>query len=151
MFENKEMECQTKSIELRGDETLCFNLPEKLLRWSNKICNVCINVTLRRVHKTIIVAEKKCALHILSICLQPQVIWHASYCLLWPMWLHHISPYYLINRTNFGIKLLNIKFVFRFFLQLLPETFLVLRRTVRDMIKNVYSLSCKEPAILARF
>jgi len=34
-------------------------------------------------------------------------------------------------------KLLNIKCVFGFSVQLLSETFLILRRTERDMIKNV--------------
>ena len=34
------------------------------------------------------------------------------YCHLRPLWLHHIFPYYLINGTTFGKKLLNIKCVF---------------------------------------
>ena len=38
---------------------------------------------------------------------------------------------------------LNTKCVFWFSVQLLSETFLVLRRTERDMIKNVYRSSCK--------
>ena len=41
--------------------------------------------------------------------------------------------------------------MFLFPLQLLFETFLVLRRNERDLIKNVYWLSCKLPIILARF
>jgi len=36
---------------------------------------------------------------------------------------------------------------FVFFLQLLSETFLILRRIERDMIKNVYLSSCKVPFI----
>jgi len=40
--------------------------------------------------------------------------------------------------------------MFRFYLQLLSETFLILRRIKRDMIKNVYRSSCKVPFILAR-
>ena len=60
-------------------------------------------------------------------------------------------PHYLINSMIFGKKLLNIKFVFRFSLQLLSETFLILRRTERDMIVSVYRSSCNVPVILVRF
>ena len=48
-------------------------------------------------------------------------------------------------------KLLNTKCVFRVFLHLLSETFVILRRTERDMIENVYRSSCKVPFILIRF
>ena len=47
-------------------------------------------------------------------------------------------PHYLINSTIFVRKLVNIKCVFLFSLQLLSETFLILRRTEWDMIKNIY-------------
>ena len=47
----------------------------------------------------------------------------------------------LINGTIFGKKSLNIKRVFS--LQLWSETFFALRRTERDIIKNVYWASCK--------
>jgi hypothetical protein len=40
-----------------------------------------------------------------------------------------------------------MKFVFWFSLQLLSETFLILRRTERDMIKNVYWASRNVPVI----
>jgi hypothetical protein len=33
----------------------------------------------------------------------------------------------------------------------LPETFLIIRRTERDMIKNVYRSACKVPVIVGRF
>ena len=49
--------------------------------------------------------------------------------------------HYLINGTILDKKkkhLLNIKCVFRFSLQLLSETFLIIRGTEREMIKNVY-------------
>jgi hypothetical protein len=38
--------------------------------------------------------------------------------------------------------------VFRFILQLLSETFLILRRTERDIITHVHRSSCKVPVIL---
>jgi len=64
--------------------------------------------------------------------------------------LYHIIPHYLINDTTFEKKLLNIKRVFRFSLQLLSETFLILR-IERDMIKIIYWSSCKVPVVLVRF
>jgi hypothetical protein len=74
---------------------------------------------------------------------------HAPYCHLWHVRLHNIFPYYLINCTIFEKKI--IKCVFSFSLQLLSETFLILRRTERDRLKNVYLSSYKMTAILVRF
>jgi hypothetical protein len=51
----------------------------------------------------------------------------------------------------FEKTLRNIKRVFWFSLQLLSETFLILRRTERDMVKSLYRSSCKVPVILVRF
>jgi hypothetical protein len=73
------------------------------------------------------------------------------YCNLWPVWLYHISPHYLINGTTFGNDLLNIKCVFWFFVQLLSEIFLILRRIQRYIIINIHRSSCKVPVILVRF
>jgi len=70
----------------------------------------------------------------------------AQYCDLWTDRLLHISPHYLTNGTVFEKKLLNTKCVFCFSLQLLSETFLILRRTERDMIRNVYRCARKEHA-----
>ena len=53
----------------------------------------------------------------------------------------------LIDGTFFGKrKLLNIKRVLCFSVQHLSATFLILRRTERATIKNVYRSSCKVPA-----
>ena len=57
-------------------------------------------------------------------------------------------PHYLINGTIFGKKSLNTKCVFWFSLQLLSETFLIVRRTERYVIKNVYRSACKVPVIV---
>jgi hypothetical protein len=46
--------------------------------------------------------------------------------------------------------LLNIKYLLLFSLQLLPETFLLLRRIKQDMIINVHTYSFRVPVILAR-
>jgi hypothetical protein len=58
----------------------------------------------------------------------------------YPTWLCDIFPHYLIKGTIFEIKkekLLSTRYVFWFSLQLLPETFLILRRIQRDIIINV--------------
>ena len=62
---------------------------------------------------------------------------HAPYYHLWPVRLCHIFPHYLINGTVFGKALLSVKCVVLFSLQLLSETFFLLERIERDMIKSV--------------
>jgi len=46
---------------------------------------------------------------------------------LWPVWLYHIFPRYLINDTIFGIKLLNLKCVFCLAVQILYEMFHIIK------------------------
>ena len=48
-----------------------------------------------------------------------------------------LFPHYIIKGTFYGKKLLNIKYVFWYSLQLFPKPFLILRRTERVMILNV--------------
>jgi hypothetical protein len=73
-------------------------------------------------------------------------------CHLWPARLYNIFPHSLINSTIFGgKKVIEQKKWFWFSLQLLSQTFLILKRTEGDMIKNVYRSSCKLPFILVRF
>jgi len=63
-------------------------------------------------------------------------------------------PYFfhIVSKTVrfFGNELLNIRCVFLFSLQILLETFLILRTIKRDDI-NVHTSSRKAPVILARF
>jgi len=64
-----------------------------------------------------------------------------------PIWIYHVL-HYSINNTIFGKKLLNIKCVFTFSLQLLPEIFLILHRIQQDIIINIYiGLHVKYPLL----
>ena len=116
-----------------------------------------MNVKFRHGHVTNITAQKQQAVNILSVCLQPQLpsihgACSVLYCHLWPARLYNIFPHYLINSTFFGEKkLLNLKCVFRFSLQLLSEALLILRRIQRYMIINIQMFLCKVAVILVRF
>jgi hypothetical protein len=57
---------------------------------------------------------------------------------LWPVRLYHIFQHHLIKVTIFGKTLLHIKCVFWFSLELLSETFLILRRIEWDIMINVH-------------
>jgi hypothetical protein len=61
---------------------------------------------------------------------------HAPYCHLWPSLFDNIFRHYLKKGTTFKKKLPKTKCVFWFPLQLSSETFLILRRIERDMIKK---------------
>ena len=74
---------------------------------------------------------------------------HAPYCDLWPARLYSIFPHYLNKRHDIRKKLLNKKCVFWLSVQLLSETFLILRRTERDVIKNVNWIHVKWPSFLS--
>jgi len=65
--------------------------------------------------------------------------------------LQYVFPRYLINGTIFEKHVYNKKYVFRFSLQRLSETLVILRRIERDMTKIVYWYSCKVPVIHVRF
>jgi len=70
---------------------------------------------------------------------------------LWPVWLCHITPFYLINGTIFGIKLLVIKCVLRFSVHFLSEIFLILRRMERDMVIYEGHLESKERFAIKKY
>ena len=74
---------------------------------------------------------------------------HATYIVMCPVWLYHISPHYLIKGTTFGKMLLNIKYVFWFSLQSLSETLLILRRIQRDIM--IIALHIMYPLFLSDF
>jgi hypothetical protein len=73
------------------------------------------------------------------------------YCHLWPAWLYHIFPHYLIYGTIFGKKVIEQKICVLIFSTILSENFLILRRIQRGTIVNVCKSSCKVPFILVRF
>ena len=76
---------------------------------------------------------------------------HAPRGHLWPASFYNIFPHSLINGTIFKIKFIESKTGVLIFILLLSETFLILRRTERNMVTCVYWSSCKVPVILVRF
>jgi hypothetical protein len=84
----------------------------------------------------------------LSGCLVPYLSSKQSacallYCHVWPICLYHIFPHFLINGAISWKKLLNVKCVFWFSVQIPSETFLSLRRVQRDVAINVQHLHAK--------
>jgi len=107
------------------------------------------HVSVKRVRATAV--EKQSVLYILSarvracvcVCVcslrHPACNAHAPYCHLWPTRLYNNFSHYLINGTIFDKKITELKICFDiFFLQILPETFHILRKTGRDIFINVY-------------
>jgi hypothetical protein len=78
---------------------------------------------------------------------------YVPYFLLWPVWLYYIFPHPLVNSTVFEgrKKLLRVKYVFWFSLQILSKTFLILRRIQQDIIINLHRSLCEVLTILVRF
>ena len=75
---------------------------------------------------------------------------HVPYCHLWPVLLYNIFPHYLIKGTVFEKQLLNIKCVLWFSVQLLYETFFILRRNEWEVTRSVHWSPCTVPVILVR-
>ena len=75
----------------------------------------------------------------------------ALYRHMWSVRLYHIFPHYHINGTISEKKELNMKYVFWFSIQLVPETFLILRRIERNTVANVNSSSCTVHVIVVLF
>ena len=72
------------------------------------------------------------------------------YCHRWPVWLYHIFPHYL-TKARISKQKKELKFcVLIFFLQLSSESFVILRRIQRDIIRNVPRSSCKTPFTFVR-
>jgi hypothetical protein len=121
------------------------------------------NVTFRRVHESLLlwksiiyfcvcvcVCTSPCACACARIVLLTQHETRMRRILLssvWPLWHHHIFGHYLTNGMIFERKkLLNVKCVFWFSLQLLSITFLILRRIQRrycHKCENVFMSSTR--------
>jgi hypothetical protein len=150
------MQSLGKKITKEGDLRMCGHsgTTQANTAVSNKQDGYCVcKVTLRCVRATIVVVEKQWVLHDLSVCVcslkYPACNVYAPYCHLLPAPLYNIFPNYLINGKIFEKKkLLNLKYVCWFSLQLLSETFLVIPRIQRDMVKILYCFSRKVPVIL---
>jgi hypothetical protein len=108
-------------------------------------------VTLRRVHATIVAVEKQYLLHILSLrC--PACNATAPYC---HMWLVRLLRYFsTLSHEWHGFRknnLVNHKMDVFILSTNLSETFIILRRTERDMIQSVCRSSCKYPLLWSDF
>ena len=74
------------------------------------------------------------------------------YCALWPVRLYLFSTLsHKWHDFQCGGASIEYKIVFWFSLQLLPETFLILRRTMRDININVQKISVKHSLLLSVF
>ena len=78
-------------------------------------------------------------------CSATELYWY-----MWPAWLCHIFPHYLLKKPIFGKKDKHRMCVMIFSTNL-SETFLILKRTGRDIAINVHRYPCQVPVILVRF
>jgi hypothetical protein len=104
------------------------------------------NVTLRHDRAITFAVEMRYVLHILYVCAcvrararapclkYPAWNAHAPYRHLWPVLLYNIFPHYLVNVTIKKI-LIERKICVLIFSKFLSETFFILTRRERDMIK----------------
>ena len=76
----------------------------------------------------------------------------APYCHLWPVWLYHIFPHYLINGMNFaeGGGFIELKMCVLILFTTF-ETFLIVRIIQQVIDINVHRSSCKVSVVLLRF
>jgi hypothetical protein len=115
-----------------------------------------------RVRATIFAVEKQEVLHILCVCVCVCVCVFVTLGIQHATRVRHIFIHCLSASNIFlhvfsqtarfsGKKLLNIKYVFRFSLQLPSEIFLISRRIQRGIIITARRYACKVPVNLVRF
>jgi hypothetical protein len=144
-------DCEEKKWDVRWQNE-CTSLGKEG-RERNKSDKISINVTLKLVRITITAVEGKKLLHILSMCLELWLYSRQSscavlYCHVRPVCLYYIFPHYLKKRHDFREKGTERKMWNMIFSTILSETFLILRRTERDMNINVRRCSFELPAIV---
>jgi len=144
---------------------LTISLSELKLKYTDsknnskqQVCQVCaeqdrqnaVNIQeLSRNHfcsgKAISVTYSKCVFG--ALCVQHAIrMRHIAIC-----GLSASTSFFHMSHKRHDFRkhiLLIIKCVFWFSIQLLSETFLILWRTKRDVIKNVYWYSCKAPVFI---
>ena len=132
---------------------LCLRLIV-IINTPHKTGNVRMNVTLRRVRATIVAVGKLISITCPEFLFVALVIQHAMrlrHVVMWPARLYNI--FFTLSHKPHDFRkrnLLNMRCVLWFSLQLLSETYLILRRNERDVIRNVYWASCKVPVFLVR-
>ena len=113
-----------------------------------------IVITLRRVRVTMVAVEKQYYIFWVCVCSlsYPELKSQEPYCIVVRGFSGCTIFSTLSHRLyDFRKRLLNIKCVFWFSLQLLSETFLILRRIQRDTVINVYTSSCRISSIVLRY
>jgi hypothetical protein len=69
---------------------------------------------------------------------------------VWPLWFHNTCSHYLIHSTIFGEKSYWHK-IFRFSVQIISKTFVILRKIQRGIAINAKTFTRKEPVIVVSF
>jgi hypothetical protein len=121
----------TYSVTLRSVRA---NVAAVEKQWVSHIVSVCV---CERERVCVCVCVRVCVC--VCVCVQPYLSSMQCACTILPAPICSNFPHYRINGTIFGKQLLNLKRMFWFPLQLLCATFLILRRTERDMIKKMSS------------
>ena len=134
---------------------LCQVLFDLIICWqTNKTDSVHINITFevrsqkRCCHgKAISITYCECVF--VALVIQHAMYMHHIVICMACLALHHFSTL-SHKQHSIGGGIIERKIVFWLSVQLLSETYLILRRTERNMIKNVYCSPCKIPVILLR-